>query len=85
MQKPLEAVLFDLGGVLIDWDPRYLYRKIFAEQAAMEHFLATVCTQEWNEEQDAGSRSPRACACSPSSTHISRPRSPPIICAGRRC
>jgi 2-haloacid dehalogenase len=54
MQKPLEAVLFDLGGVLVDWDPRYLYRKIFADQAAMEHFLATVCTQEWNEEQDAG-------------------------------
>src|SRR6185437_10180994 len=35
-------VVFDLGGVLIDWDPRHLYRKLFAgDEAAMEHFLAT--------------------------------------------
>jgi 2-haloacid dehalogenase len=48
-------VVFDLGGVLIDWDPRYLYRKLFDGQTgAMEEFLATVCTQSWNEEQDAG-------------------------------
>ena len=48
-------VVFDLGGVLIDWDPRHLYRKLFAgDQAAMEQFLATVCTHEWNRRQDAG-------------------------------
>ncbi len=48
-------VVFDLGGVLIDWDPRHLYRKLFAgEEAAMEQFLATVCTHEWNRRQDAG-------------------------------
>ncbi len=48
-------VVFDLGGVLIDWDPRHLYRKLFAgDEAAMEHFLAHVCTQEWNRCQDAG-------------------------------
>ncbi len=52
--KP-RAVVFDLGGVLIDWNPRYLYRKLFAgDEAAMESFLATVCTVEWNERQDAG-------------------------------
>jgi 2-haloacid dehalogenase len=51
---PVRAVLFDLGGVLIDWNPRHLYRRIFAEEAAMEHFLATICTQAWNEEQDCG-------------------------------
>ena len=50
-----EIVVFDLGGVLIDWDPRHLYRKLFAgNEAAMEHFLATVCTHEWNRGQDAG-------------------------------
>jgi len=50
-----DCVVFDLGGVLIDWDPRHLYRKLFAEdEAAMEHFLATVCTHEWNRCQDAG-------------------------------
>jgi len=47
-------VVFDLGGVLIDWNPRYLYRKLIADEAAMEDFLATVCTQDWNERQDAG-------------------------------
>jgi 2-haloacid dehalogenase len=49
-----KAVVFDLGGVLIDWDPRYLYRKLLADEAAVEEFLATVCTPEWNVEQDRG-------------------------------
>jgi len=49
------VAVFDLGGVLLDWNPRYLYRKLFdGDEAAMEHFLATVCTTEWNECQDAG-------------------------------
>ncbi|HEX6979904.1 MAG TPA: HAD family phosphatase [Alphaproteobacteria bacterium] len=48
------TVVFDLGGVLIDWNPRHLYRTRFADEAAMEAFLATVCTQAWNERQDAG-------------------------------
>jgi 2-haloacid dehalogenase len=48
-------VVFDLGGVLIDWDPRHLYRKLFADdEAAIEHFLANVCTHAWNRCQDAG-------------------------------
>jgi 2-haloacid dehalogenase len=51
----LRAVVFDLGGVCIDWDPRYLYRKLFdGDEAAMERFLAEVCTQAWNVEQDSG-------------------------------
>jgi 2-haloacid dehalogenase len=50
-----DIVVFDLGGVLIEWDPRHLYRKLFAgDEAAMEHFLANVCTHEWNRGQDAG-------------------------------
>jgi 2-haloacid dehalogenase len=50
-----DMVIFDLGGVLIEWDPRHLYRKLFAgDEAAMEHFLANVCTHEWNRGQDAG-------------------------------
>jgi 2-haloacid dehalogenase len=49
-----KAVVFDLGGVLIDWDPRYLYRKLLADEAAVEEFLATVCTPEWNAELDRG-------------------------------
>jgi 2-haloacid dehalogenase len=51
---PVKAVVFDLGGVLIDWDPRYLYRKLLADEAAVEEFLATVATPEWNAELDRG-------------------------------
>ena len=50
-----DIVIFDLGGVLIEWDPRHLYRKLFAgDEHAMERFLATVCTHDWNRYQDAG-------------------------------
>ncbi len=48
------TVGFDLGGVLIDWDPRHLYRKLFADAEEMETFLGRICTQEWNVRQDAG-------------------------------
>ena len=49
------AVVFDLGGVLIDWNPRHLYRRLFnGDTAAMEHFLGNVCTPEWNHQQDLG-------------------------------
>jgi 2-haloacid dehalogenase len=49
------TVIFDMGGVLIDWNPRHLYRKLFpSDEAAMEDFLATVCTPAWNFRQDAG-------------------------------
>ncbi len=47
-------VIFDLGNVLIRWDPRLLYRKIFPDETEMEHFLTVVCPPEWNLEQDRG-------------------------------
>lgn len=50
----IETVVFDIGGVLIDWDPRYLYRKVFGDEAAMGDFLATIATKEWHIEQDRG-------------------------------
>lgn len=46
--------MFDLGGVLIDWDPRHLYRKIFANEQEVDDFLSTVATSEWHIEQDRG-------------------------------
>lgn len=49
-----KTVVFDLGGVLIDHDPRYLYRKILPDEAAVDHFLENICDHEWNERQDAG-------------------------------
>ena len=48
------TVIFDLGGVLLDWNPRYLYRKLIADEAACERFLAEVCHPEWNFAQDGG-------------------------------
>ena len=50
--KPV--IVFDLGGVLIDWNPRHLYRKLFDDEAAMERFLEEVCHHAWNLEQDRG-------------------------------
>jgi 2-haloacid dehalogenase len=51
----LDAILFDLGGVLIDWNPRYLYRPLFGgDDAALEQFIATVVAPEWNRQMDAG-------------------------------
>jgi 2-haloacid dehalogenase len=47
-------VIFDLGGVLIDWDPRHLYRQLFDDPSEMETFLAEVTTAEWNGRQDEG-------------------------------
>jgi 2-haloacid dehalogenase len=54
MRAQLTVVVFDLGGVLLDWNPRHMYRKLFNDEASMEHFLATVCTTAWNQRQDAG-------------------------------
>jgi 2-haloacid dehalogenase len=51
----LDTVLFDLGGVLIDWNPRHVYREHFGRDvAAMEDFLARVVPMTWNHEMDAG-------------------------------
>jgi 2-haloacid dehalogenase len=50
----IDTVIFDLGGVLIDWNPRYLYRKIFSTEEEITWFMDNICTSEWNDLQDAG-------------------------------
>lgn len=50
----ITSVVFDIGGVLIDWNPRHLYRKVFDSDGEMEWFLANICTYEWNVQQDGG-------------------------------
>ncbi|HTR28286.1 MAG TPA: HAD family phosphatase [Puia sp.] len=52
--KNIDTLVFDLGGVLIDWNPTYLYRKIIPDKKEREWFLANITTPDWNEEQDAG-------------------------------
>jgi len=52
--RRISSIVFDIGGVLIDWNPRHLFRKVFDSEAEMEWFLANVCTYEWNVQQDGG-------------------------------
>lgn len=53
-ENRIDAVVFDLGGVVLDWNPRHLYRQVFDDHEEVEHFLTTVCTLEWHAQHDAG-------------------------------
>lgn len=50
----VKNIIFDFGGVLMDWNPRYLYKDLFTTEEEMEYFLSGVCTDDWNVQQDAG-------------------------------
>ena len=52
--KKFETVIFDLGGVLVDWNPDYVYKTIFNDDMKMRDFYNDICTSDWNEEQDEG-------------------------------
>ena len=52
--RNITSVVFDIGGVLIDWNPRHLFRKVFESDEEMEWFLSNICTYEWNVQQDGG-------------------------------
>ena len=52
--KSIRNIVFDFGGVLIDWNPIYLYRKVFDNECDMYHFLEHICNSDWNVQQDAG-------------------------------
>lgn len=54
MTTTIDTVIFDLGGVLIDWNPEYVFREVFEDHTEMRYFLTEVCSPEWNEQQDAG-------------------------------
>jgi len=54
MNTKITTIIFDLGGVLIDWNPRYVYRQIFESEERIDWFFENICTSEWNEHQDAG-------------------------------
>jgi 2-haloacid dehalogenase len=58
----ITAVIFDIGGVLLDWNPRYLYRELFDDEDEMERFLTEVCTMEWHEANDRGTPFEVTCA-----------------------
>lgn len=50
----IKNIVFDFGGVLVDWNPRHLYKNHFSNSDEMEYFLQNICTEEWNIEQDRG-------------------------------
>lgn len=53
--QPIQNIIFDLGGVLVDWNPKYLYSRVFNnDKEKVNWFLENICTSDWNEEQDAG-------------------------------
>jgi 2-haloacid dehalogenase len=61
-ERSPSAVVFDVGGVLLDWNPRHLYRKLISDPAEMEWFLANVCTPQWHEQHDRGLSTAESCA-----------------------
>jgi 2-haloacid dehalogenase len=50
----INTIIYDLGGVLIDWNPMYVYENYFQNEADRNFFFEQICTSDWNEEQDAG-------------------------------
>jgi len=50
----IKNIVFDLGGVLIGWDPKEVFRTIFKTEEEVDWFLENICTMDWNEQQDAG-------------------------------
>lgn len=57
----MDAVVFDLGGVLLDWDPRHLYRQLFDDPVQMDDFLERICTAEWHRQHDLGTPTLASC------------------------
>ena len=53
-EKIIKNIIFDLGGVLIDWNPDYVFKKLIKNKPDREYFFKNVCTFEWNENQDMG-------------------------------
>ena len=50
----INTIIFDLGGVLLDWSPQYVYTNLFDTPEKRDYFFNNICTNDWNEEQDAG-------------------------------
>jgi 2-haloacid dehalogenase len=50
----IRNIVFDFGGVIVDWNPEYLFKDVFKDRSELDHFLENICTPDWNEKQDAG-------------------------------
>lgn len=54
MSNQINTIIFDLGGVLIDWNPLYVFKNLIPDEARRKYFFEEVCTTQWNEKQDGG-------------------------------
>src|SRR5579871_6290291 len=57
----VSAVVFDIGGVLLDWDPRHLYRQLISDPADLTRFLDQICTPDWHLAHDLGADTLDSC------------------------
>jgi 2-haloacid dehalogenase len=57
----LQTVVFDIGGVLLDWDPRHLYRRLISDPAELAEFLGRICTPQWHLAHDLGADTEQSC------------------------
>lgn len=62
MINPITTVVFDIGNVLVEWNPEHLYSRLIPDDAERSHFLEMVCTADWNLQQDLGRPWPEAVA-----------------------
>lgn len=58
----MKTLVFDFGGVLVDWNPHYFFDEYFADPDKASWFISNICTSEWNEEMDAGKTFAEGCA-----------------------
>lgn len=58
----MKTLVFDFGGVLVDWNPHYFFDEYFADTDKASWFISNICTPEWNEEMDAGKTFAEGCA-----------------------
>lgn len=56
----IKNIIFDLGGILIDWNPDYVFKEVFKDDEKLAWFYNEICTMNWNENQDAGYPSAKA-------------------------
>ena len=77
----IKNIIFDLGGVLVDWNPDKVYKHVFKNDPdKMAHFFNKVCTQDWNENQDAGYPMAKATCAKGKSSRPMMPKFLPCGC-----
>ena len=81
----INSVVFDLGNVLIDWDPRYLYRKLFQTDEEVEWFLENICDHDWNLKHDSGQLFSKGILERSKNIQSTVSLSMPGISAGKKC